>query len=265
MNIASRFVGILGVVTLLAACASNDTADEYVERPVDELYNTAQNLLEQGEYENAGTAFEEVERQHPYSQWATKAQVMAAFSFYEGQRYDQAIASAERFIDLHPGSSDVAYAHYLIAISYYDQISDVKRDQDMTRQALRSFDELIRRFPDSDYAKDARLKRDLTTDHLAGKEMSIGRYYQDRGQFVAAINRFQNVVEDYETTTHAPEALHRLVESYLALGITAEAQKTAAVLGHNYPDNEWYARSYALMTGSSGNLGTDQSWLDRIF
>jgi len=232
---------------LLAACAGNDTEDAYVERPVEELYNQALDLLEEGGYQDAAQAFEEVERQHPYSQWATRAQLMAAYAYYEANLYDDAIAAAERFAELHPGHKDVPYAHYLVGISYYERISDVGRDQKMTEQALAAFDELIRRFPDSEYARDASLKADLARDHLAGKEMEIGRFYLRRGQYVAAINRFRNVVERYQTTTHVPEALHRLTEAYLAIGVEEEARRTAAVLGHNFPGDRWYQDSYALL------------------
>jgi outer membrane protein assembly factor BamD len=240
----------IATVIILTGC-SGDGDEEYVERPVEELYNQAQDLLEGGDPHEAGQAFEEVERQHPYSQWATRAQLMSAYAFYEANNYDEAIAAAERFIELHPGNEDVPYAYYLVGISYYEQISDVGRDQKMTEQALEAFDELVRRFPDSQYARDAELKADLTRDHLAGKEMSIGRYYLRRGQYVGAINRFRNVVERYQTTTHVPEALHRLTEAYLALGLEQEAQKNAAVLGYNFPSSEWYQDSYALLNGGT--------------
>lgn len=243
-------LALISAVTILIGCSSNQD-EEYVERPVDELYNEAQDLLEEGDPRQAGRAFEEVERQHPYSQWATRAQLMSAYAYYEANNYDEAIAAAERFVELHPGHSDVPYAYYLIGISYYEQISDVGRDQRMTEQALEAFDELTRRFPDSRYARDAELKADLARDHLAGKEMSIGRYYLYRGQYLAAINRFRNVVERYQTTTHVPEALHRLTEAYLALGLQQEAQKNAAVLGYNFPSSEWYQDSYALLNGGA--------------
>lgn len=238
-------------LAVLVSCAGGGAQEEeeYVERPVEELYNQALDLLEAGQYPSSARAFEEVERQHPYSQWATRAQMMSAYAFYEANMYDEAVAAAERFIDLHPGDENVPYAHYLIGMSYYERISDVGRDQRMTRQALEAFDELIRRFPDSRYARDASLKADLTRDHLAGKEMEIGRYYLHRGKYVGAINRFRTVVERYQTTTHVPEALHRLTEAYLALGVRDEARKTAAVLGHNFPGSEWYRDSYALLTG----------------
>lgn len=250
----------------LTACASGNDDDQLVERPVEELYNEAQDLLDSGDFKSAAEAFEEVERQHPYSQWATRGQMMAAYAFYEAADYEAAIAAAERFIDLHPGNKDVPYAHYLIGMSNYEQISDVGRDQDMTRKALEAFQELIQRYPESDYARDAKLKVDLVQDHLAGKEMEIGRYYQRRGNWVAAINRFRAVVESYQTTTHVPEALHRLTESYLALGVPEEAQASAAVLGYNYPGSEWYGRSYALLRGSDLEPARSEgSWFSRLF
>jgi len=250
----------------LASCAggAGGEREPYVERPVEELYNHALDLLEDDEPERAARAFEEVERQHPYSQWATRAQLMSAYAFYKADAYDEAVAAAERFINLHPGNDGVAYAYYLIGISYYERISDVGRDQNMTRRALEAFDELIRRFPDGKYARDASLKADLTRDHLAGKEMEIGRYYLRKGKYVAAINRFRNVVEQYQTTTHVPEALHRLTEAYLALGIEQEARKTAAVLGHNYPGSSWYQDSYALFDNGVVRPEDEQpSWLAR--
>jgi outer membrane protein assembly factor BamD len=256
---------VLACGLLLAACSGNDET-ALVEKPAEQLYNEAQDMMEAGDYRGAAKAFEEVDRQHPYSPWATRAQMMTAYANYEASQYDAAIEAARRFIDLHPGHKDVAYAYYLIGICNYEQISDVGRDQQMTRQAMDSFNELIRRFPDSDYARDAKLKIDLANDHLAGKEMEIGRYYQRRKQWLAAVNRFRNVVENYQTTTHVPEALHRLVESYLALGVPEEARSAGAVLGYNYPDNDWYQRSYALL--AERQLTPERSsgsWLSRLF
>lgn len=242
----------LAAVTLLAvtlaACSSSDE-EVYVERSVGELYNNAVDQLNAGDHEAAASLFDEVERQHPYSVWASKAQLMAGYAHYSANRYGQAINTLDRFIQLHPGNRDVAYAHYLKALSYYEQISDIKRDQRNTRRAREALQEVVRRFPDSEYARDARLKLDLTVDHLAGKEMEVGRYYMRNGEYLAAINRFRIVVEEYDTTSHTPEALHRLVESYLTLGIEEEAKRAASVLGYNYPDSAWYRDSYALMTG----------------
>lgn len=255
----------LGIGLLLVACSSNNE-EEYVERPPEELFAQGEQLLAEGSFEDSARAFEEVERQHPYSQLAVRAQVMAGYAYFEGELYDQSIAALRSFIDLHPGNSDVPYAHYLIGMSYYERLSDVGRDQEMTEEALAAFGELVRRFPDSDYARDAQLKMDLAYDHLAGKEMLIGRYYQDRRQYVAAINRFRTVVDNYDTTTHVPEALHRLTECYLALGVTEEARDAAAVLGYNYPDSVWYERSYALI-GSDPEPAIDNqdSWISGIF
>ncbi len=238
------------VLLAVAACSSSGDEAVYVERPVEDLYNDAVDALDTGEGKEAAQLFEEVERQHPYSVWATKAQLMAAYAYYENQDYDDAILSLDRFIQLQPGNRDISYAYYLRALSYYEQISDVGRDQRITELALGSLEEVERRFPDSKYAKDARLKIDLTRDHLAGKEMEIGRFYLKRRHYLAAINRFRTVVDEYQTTTHTPEALHRLTEAYAALGIGPEAQEAAAVLGYNYPGTDWYGDSYAVVEGA---------------
>ena len=237
-----------GCIALLAlsACGSSDEP-AYVERPVEDLYNDAVDQLTQRRNSEAARLFEEVERQHPYSIWATKAQLMAAFTHYQKQDYDDALLVLDRFIDEHPGNRDVAYAYYLRALSYYEQISDVGRDQKVTRFAVGALQDVVRRFPETDYARDARLKLDLTRDHLAGKEMEIGRFYLRRGHYLAAINRFRAVIDDYQTTTHTPEALHRLAEAYTALGVEPEAREAAAVLGYNFPGSEWYVDTYALV------------------
>lgn len=237
----------LALIGLTACSSSSDSTAPQVEESVDVLYNKAANALDEKDYKNATRLFEEVERQHPYSQWATQAQLMSAFASYQGQSYDEAIIALDRFIELHPGNKDIDYAHYLKALCFYEQISDVARDQFMTEEALKALETLIVRFPDSKYARDASLKRDLTIDHLAGKEMEIGRYYLNRGHINAAINRFREVIKKYETTTHTAEALHRLVEAYLTLGLGYEAKQVAAVLGYNYPGSEWYERSFALL------------------
>ncbi len=253
------------VVFVLVACSSDDVP-EYVERPVEDLYNQAMNTLRAGEYKAAARLFDEVERQHPYSVWASKSQLMAAYSHYQDNAYDDTIAALDRFIQLHPGNRDVSYAYYLKALSYYEQISDIERDQKMTGLALQSLEELQRRFPQSKYARDAALKADLARDHLAGKNMSVGRFYQSRDQHLAAINRFRIVVEQFQTTSHVTEALHRLVECYLALGITREARATAAVLGYNYPGSEWYMDSYALLDGVELTPEEqDDSWIARAW
>jgi len=250
----------------LAACGTSDKDKLYVEKPVEELYNTAMDRLANGNFKAAAKGFDEVERQHPYSVWATKAQLMAAYANYQLNQYDEAILAAERFIQLHAGNKDAPYAYYLVALSYYEQIADVGRDQKITERALASLDEVIKRYPDTPYARDARLKIDLTRDHLAGKEMEIGRYYLNRKHYLAAINRFRSVIEKFQTTTHVAEALHRVTECYLALGVTEEAQASAAVLGHNYPGSNWYRDSYALLTGQGLAPDANQkSWISRAF
>jgi outer membrane protein assembly factor BamD len=219
----------------------------YVARDVGTLYTAAKQRLDRGQYKLAAGLFDEVERQHPYSVWARRAQVMGAFSYYLDKDYAKAIAGAQRFLAVHPGNQEAPYAYYLIAICYYEQIADVSRDQKITDQAQTALGELIRRYPQSNYAADARLKLDLVRDHLAGKEMEVGRFYEQRGQWLAASMRFRRVVDEYQTTTHTPEALMRLTESYLALGVPEEARKAAAVLGANYPGTQWYERAYKLM------------------
>jgi outer membrane protein assembly factor BamD len=241
--------------TMLTGCAGGglfgggggggDT--RYVARDVNTLYNAAKARLDAGNYEVAAALFDEVERQHPYSPWARRAQLMSAFSYYMGQKYNESINSAKRFLSIHPGNKDAPYAYYLIGLAYYEQISDVTRDQKITQQALQALGEVQRRYPNSRYAADAGLKIDLVNDHLAGKEMEVGRFYQRRSLWLAASLRFRDVVDKYQTTTHAPEALYRLTESYLAMGVPNEAKKAAAVLGANYPESKWYERAFDLM------------------
>lgn len=233
-----------------SAPAASETLAEKTE-PVETLYNRAASTLDAGKYADAARQFDDVDRQYPYSQWATKSQLMAGYAQYKNLKYDEAVLALDHFIELHPGDENIAYAYYLRALCYYEQISDVRRDQKMTELALENLRQVTTRFPDSKYAKDATLKQDLTMDHLAGKEMEIGRYYLERKQFQAAINRFQKVVEQYQTTTQVPEALHRLTEAYLSLGIIDEARKTASILGHNYPESRWYKDTYALMGGKA--------------
>jgi len=237
------------VIVTAAGCSRDRSGSDtgYVARDVNTLYALAKQRLDEGDYEQAAKLFDEVERQHPYSVWARRAQLMSAFSYYIAGKYNEAISSAQRFLTIHPGNKDAPYAHYLVAMSYYEQIEDVTRDQRTTQQALDSFGELVRRYPQSRYASDARLKMDLLNDHLAGKEMEIGRFYERSGRWLAANLRFRKVVEQYQTTSHTPEALHRLVETYLALGIPEEAVEAAAVLGANYPGSKWYRRSYELI------------------
>ena len=226
----------------------------YVARDAESLYSAAKERLDRGDTRVAGALFDEVERQHPYSPWARRAQLMSAFSYYLLKDYTKAIESAQRFITVHPGNRDAPYAYYLVALSYYEQINDVDRDQKITEQALIALTDIQRRYPDTAYAADARIKIDLVNDHLAGKEMEIGRFYQRTGQWLASELRFQNVVTKYQTTSHAPEALYRLTESSLALGVQAEAKKYAAVLGANYPGSVWYQRAFQLMEKHAPNV-----------
>jgi len=261
----ARTVLLAVLLAGLTACAS-DEEEAYRDRPVEELYNSALDELAGGNPTEAAKGFDEVERQHPYSVWARKSQIMAAYSHYLANRYNEAILAGERFLQLHPGNRDAPYVSYLIALCYYEQIADVGRDQKITRQAMESLQTVVDRFPNTDYARDARLKIDLARDHLAGKEMEVGRYYLTRGNFAGAINRFGAVIERYQTTSHVPEALYRLTEAYLALGVKEEAQAMAAVLGFNYPGTQWYAESYALLTGQGLEPQEAQgSWISRVW
>jgi len=232
---------------------NRDTA--YVARDVDTLYLAAKDRLDRGRTKEAAALFDEVERQHPYSPWARRAQLMSAFAYYVDRDYTKSIQSAQRFLSIHPGNRDAPYAYYLVALCQYEQISDVTRDQKATRQALDAMNELIRRYPGTRYASDARLKLDLINDHLAGKEMDIGRAYQRQGKWLAATLRFRTVVDKFQTTSHTPEALYRMTESYLVIGVPEEARKAAAVLGANYPGNEWYQRAFNLMNKHAPNAG----------
>ncbi|MCH7544194.1 MAG: outer membrane protein assembly factor BamD [Proteobacteria bacterium] len=261
------FATAFAVTALTGACeVIRQAPEEAPEGPPEQLYNTGMDLLLGGNPVAAAAVFDEVDRQHPYSVWANKAQIMAAYALYKRNRYDDAIVALERFIQLHPGSPDAPYAYYLKALSYYERITDVGRDQDITRRAMAALDEVVRRYPKSKYARDARLKRDLTNDHLAGSEMGIGRFYLKKKQYLAAINRFRRVVDIYQTTSHVPEALHRLTEAYLSLGLKDEAQATTAVLGHNFPGSDWYVDSYALITGTrTATKKEERSWIGRAW
>ena len=247
-----RSAAMLVVCALIlpaAGCARNKTKGDtaYIARDVNTLYALAKRYMDQGRYEDSAKLFDEVERQHPYSVWARRAQLMSSFSYYLARKYPEAVSSARRFLTIHPGNKEAPYAHYLVAMSFYQQIEDVTRDQAITQQAADAFGGLIRRYPQSRYASDARLKLDLINDHLAGKEMEVGRFYQRQGNWLAASTRFRIVVDKYQTTSHTPEALERLVETYLNLGLPDEAHKAAAVLGRNYPGSKWYKRSYELI------------------
>jgi outer membrane protein assembly factor BamD len=241
--------------------------DQVLEDPADKLYNEGLFLLNQKkDYRGAAKRFEEVDRQHPYSDWARKALLMTAFAYYENRDFDDSIAAAKRYVTLHPGSPDAAYAQYLMASSYYDQIPDVSRDQGRTERAMQSLEEVMRKFPDTEYAVSAKRKIDVARDQLAGKEMDIARYYLNKKDFTGAINRFKVVVTQYQTTRHVEEALTRLTESYMALGIVDEAQTAAAVLGHNFPDSPWYRDAYGLVRAGGLEPRENQgSWISRAF
>jgi len=258
-------LGCASVLVLSACTAKKDVVDPLtVDRPAEEIFKEATEADKNGESTKAMTLFSEVERQHPYSELATQAQIRQAEVAYDNLKYDDAILALDRFVELHPGHPNVDYAYFLKALCFYEQMTDVRRDQAMTENALEALDTIISRFPDSKYARDAKLKRDLAIDHLAGKEMDIGRYYQKKEQYNAAINRFSNVVKQYQTTTHIPEALHRLVETYTILGLKDEATQVAAVLGHNYPGSQWYMDSYALLDpAQKSQLKDTRSWVDR--
>jgi outer membrane protein assembly factor BamD len=269
--------GILAALTgafLLAGCSwlglddssSEDKDADYVERPVEQIYNDAWRQIGNHNWEKAAKQFDEVERQHPYSVWARRAMLMSAFCYYQANKYTDAISTADQYIELHPGSHEVAYAFYLKAMSLYEQIADTGRDQSNTEAALTALQDVVQRFPDTEYARDASLKVDLTLDHLAGKEMEVGRYYLLRHDYIGAINRFRTVVERYQRTPQIAEALERLTEAYYALGIYDEAKTAAAVLGANYPGSPWYQDSYDLLVTNNMKPEVKQgSWIERAF
>ena len=233
---------------------------------VAQLYNSGLDRLKSGEYTSAVKKFSDVERQYPYSSWATKAIIMQAYANYQAGSFDDTINAANRFITLHPGHRDAPYAYYLIALSDYNRINDTKRDQTQTQKALDDLQEVARRFPGTPYADDVERKILAAKDHLAGKEMDVGRYYYNRGAYLAGINRFKRVVTDYQNTAQAPEALYRLTEGYMALGVDSEARTAAAVLGHNYPNSQWYKDAYSLVsTGGQQPVENQQSWISKAF
>lgn len=252
VNKGFRYFGVAFAATLLMSCS--DTDDVFDQMPVEQLYNMAKEQMDKGSYNVAAKTFAEVERQHPYSEWSLKAQLMSAYCYYEAKKYTDAIEGYNVFIQLHPGHDHIAYAYYMVGLCYYEQIPTVQRDQMVTEKAEDAFREVMNRFPDSPYAKDAKFKMDLLRDHLAGKEMDIGRYYLHQRSYLAAVNRFKEVVDRFQTTSHVPEALHRMVECYLALGLVDQAQQTAAVLGHNFPGSPWYVDTYALVTDKNPKI-----------
>lgn len=269
MNRTKSILLITAVFLAPGGCSMFDSARNenlaYVARPVEQLYNEAYTTLTRRNYDESVLMFNEVERQHPYSEWASRANLMSAFASYQSNNYDEAIAAARRYISLHPGNDETVYAYYLIAICYFERIVDVGRDQGTTESALSALDDVIRRYPQTEYAADARLKVDMVNDQLAGKEMEIGRWYLRRNQHLAAINRFKRVIDDYQTTSHTPEALYRLTESYVSIGLDSEAMKTASVLGYNYPASVWYADAYALMSDNGSALDTAPTGKRRKF
>ncbi len=248
----------------LGACSSTPTDEP--ETPAEPLYLKASDLMDKGENKKAAKVFEDIERQHPYSPWAKRAQIMAAYAQYQALDYDDAIVTLNAFLQLHPGHKDVAYALYLRALCFYERIEDVRRDPTWAREALQALSDVITRFPDTPYAQDAHIKISLIHDHLAGAEMDVGRQYLKRSIYTAAILRFRHVVEEYPTTSHTPEALHRLVECDLALGLPREAQEAGAVLGHNFPGSDWYEDSYRLLTtkGLQPAAPSRDSWLSHL-
>lgn len=251
MKLSIRVV-LLAVCAAIAlgACGSSSKKKQkfaYVERPVEVIYQQAARAMERKRYDDAVELFGEVERQHPYSAWARRAILMKAFAQYQQNDYEEAVTTLDQFISLHPGNKDAPYAYYLKSMCFYERIRDVGRDQDFTNNAVQALTDVVRRYPQTEYARDARLKLDLTFDHLAGKEMYIGRYYLKYGKHIAAINRFKSVISNYQTTSHAEEALYRLVEAYLQIGVIDEARAAAAVLGANYPGSVWYKDAYDLM------------------
>lgn len=264
---ALRGTALLAVSFIaLSGCSSDENKGPLPDKPVEELYSDGNKAFADGDYKGSAKSFEEVERQYPYSQWATKAQLMAAYAQYQGRDYDSAIATLDRFIQLHPGNAEVAYAFYLRAICFYERITDIARDQSITREAEKALQDVVSRFPNTAYARDAEAKISLVQDQLAGAEMEVGRYYLKRRIFNAALPRFQNVVAQYQTTSQVPEALHRMVECYLALGIKPEAQAAAAVLGHNFPGSDWYQKSYDLLGGENLAPKADpESWIGKMW
>ncbi|GLQ23095.1 outer membrane protein assembly factor BamD [Algimonas ampicilliniresistens] len=261
----AKCVLALSAVLYLTACSTlgigGDRKEKlaYIERPAELIYNEALERLEKNRWDEAKLFFEEVERQHPFSEWARRSLLMSAYASYRAADYDDSVATAQRYIGLHPGSESATYAYYLVAISFYDQIYDVGRDQETTVNAESALQQVVRRYPESDYARDARLKLELTQDHLAGKEMTIGRFYLKQNQPLAAIIRFKNVVREYDTTSQVEEAMHRMVEAYVTLGVIGEAKKVGSVLGYNYPSSEWYADSYQLLADYGVDLDAEIS------
>ena len=266
--LAARLAALALLIVALPACSWFGAKEDIVpDDPADKLYNEGLYLLNnKRDYKQAAKKFEEVDRQHPYSEWARKSLLMSAYAHYEGTEYDDSITAAKRYVTLHPGSPDAAYAQYLIGSSYYDQIPDISRDQQRTQRAMEALDEVSRKYPNTEYAIAAKKKLEMARDQLAGKEMNTARFYQKRRDYIAAINRFKVVITQYQTTRHVEEALMRLTETYMSLGIVNEAQTAAAVLGRNFPDSPWYKDAYRLV--KSGGLEPTEdrgSWISKAF
>jgi outer membrane protein assembly factor BamD len=270
---AARAIALVVMLASLGACSSigdlfgSKDDETYVDEPADKLYNEGLYLLnDKKEFKSAAKKFEEVDRQHPYSDWARKSLIMSAFAYYQDGEYDESITAAKRYVTLHPGSPDAAYAQFLIGSSYFDRIPDISRDQDRTEKAVAELEEVVRKFPNTEYAIAAKKKIDIARDQLAGKEVDIGRWYMQKKDYTGAINRFKVVVTRYQTTRHVEEALMRLTEAYMTLGIVDEAQTSAAVLGHNFPDSPWYQDAYNLVK-ARGLEPTEnkKSWISRAF
>ncbi len=262
-----RLVACALVVALLAGCSLFDTDKVVPDEPADKLYNEGLYLLNQKkDPKEAAKKFEEVDRQHPYSDWARKSLIMSAYAYYEAGAYEESITAARRYITLHPGSPDAAYAYFLIGSSNFDQIAEVSRDQERTEKAVASLEEVVRKYPNTEYAVAAKRKVEIARDQLAGKEMEIGRWYMNKKDYTGAINRFKVVVTRYQTTRHVEEALLRLTEAYMTLGIVDEAQTSAAVLGHNFPDSRWYKDAYNLVQSKGLQPQENRgSWISRAF
>ena len=263
------WLAVAAIAIHLAACSAFKKDDDYVpESPADLLYNEGLYLMNtKQDYKEAAKKFDEVDRENPYSEWARKALLMSAYANYQAEQYDDCVNSAKRYVTLHPGSPDAAYAQYLIGSSYYDQIVDVSRDQSRADKAIDALQEVVRKYPNSEYAISAKKKIGMARDQLAGKEMDVGRFYMNKRDFIGAINRFKVVVTQYQTTRHVEEALMRLTEAYVALGIVDEAQTAAAVLGHNFPDSSWYKDAYNLVKTAGGEPTAENknSWISRAF
>ncbi|CTQ32401.1 outer membrane protein assembly factor BamD [Jannaschia rubra] len=256
----------LAICSVLAACGGGDRELALEDTDADTIYRQAELQLSRGQADDAARLFAEVERLYPYSDFAKRGLIMQAFAYHKDGDYENARAAAQRFIDFYPADEDAAYAQYLLALSYYDQIDQVGRDQGLTFQALQSLRTVIEQYPDSEYARSSMLKFDLAFDHLAAKEMEIGRYYLKRGHYPAAINRFRAVVEEFQTTTHTPEALLRLVEAYLALGLTQEAQTAGAILGYNFQSSPFYDDAYRQLTGQGlAPEAAGTNWLNDVY